>query len=180
MICTIKNGSWTFFIQAGASARFWTRCIYSVCNPCNGVAVPCSPKTPGELLASVEPSIRDLSIIGCKCWALVPDKSRETLDLRANSDDLLQCLMNVKVRIMLVDDRTVETTCNCLVREDVFHMKQCQNVVRILWSELAKLLMNDCAEIDVRYVEIVYVLLVLDLTGERVERKAGDGGFNLG
>lgn len=48
--------------------------------------------------------------------------------------------------IMSEDEWSVANTSNCFVRKDMFHMKECQNVVWVSSTELEESLLNGCNE----------------------------------
>lgn len=94
-------------------------CFYGVCDAHSRLARAGCTKTQKEPLACVKWSVRHLWFSGCKDWARVPEKRRRALDENARFGVLLRFLSYGRFWIMLKDDRTVETTWHCFVREDV-------------------------------------------------------------
>lgn len=80
-----------------------------------------------------------------------------------------------KAGILLQDDLTIETTRHFFFRQDVFPIKQWQNVVLDSSSELEGSLWNDCDETAFHHVADPLGTPVLDLTGKYILFKE-DGG----
>lgn len=79
---------------------------------------------------------------------------------------------------MLENDRTVEETRHCLAREDLFHIKQLQNVYWVCSREPEESLLNDCKNASVDCVADRHGTAVLHLTGKSMcKEDAGHGLF---
>lgn len=101
------------------------------------------------------------------------------LDVKERTGALLQCLSYEKFCIMVDDDWTKETTCHCLVRNDVFPRSQCQNGVGVTSSVIERTLMNDFDEAVVEFVAEGHWMTVLDLTGPKIAREKEHGCRDL-
>lgn len=72
----------------------------------------------------MNPIVEHLRISCGIVWEPVPDKTHKVLDAKERFRFLLQSLSYGNISDMLEEKQTVDTTGHCLVREDVFTMKQ--------------------------------------------------------
>lgn len=148
-------------------------------NACSWVAHSMCTKTLEELLTGMKPNVGLLHIFGCKVWAHVFDRTCRLLEAKAGSGVQLLCLSYGNSRIILENDHTVDGTRHFSVGDDLFHMKQWQEVSQVSSSKLEESLLNDCNEDAVDIIADGHELLVLDWTGEGVVREEAYGCVEL-
>lgn len=75
-------------------------------------------------------------------YAQVPAEPGKELETKARPGPLVPCLSFAKYLMMLEDDRSMETTHHCLVRENQLPMKKWTNVIRVNKNEFEELFLE--------------------------------------
>lgn len=124
-------------------------------------------------------SVIHLLIYECKVSSHVPAASSKALEAEVWSKAILLCLSYEKISFILEDRLNVNMTCQCVVREDMFHMTELQNAALVFSSKLEKSLLHDYDEVHVDNVVNGHGPSEVHAIGEYAAPEKDNGDGNL-